>query len=80
MLNTNDPHVLAWLRRTPKGEAVLFACNFTAESQTVRFDLKALDVHATNVSALMNTPGQVAPTSLTNIALKPFGVVVLQLH
>jgi len=80
MLNTNDPHVLAWLRRTPKGEAVLFACNFTAEPQTVRFDLKALDVHATNVSALMNTPGQAAPTTLTNIALKPFGVVVLQLH
>jgi alpha-glucosidase len=80
MLNTEDPHVLAWLRRTPKGEAVLFACNFTAESQSVSFDLKTLDVHATNVSALLNSPGQAAPTSLTAITLKPFGVVVLRLY
>jgi len=80
MLNTIDAHVLTWLRRAPSGEAVLFACNFTAEPQKVGFDPKALHGYATNVTALMNTPGQVAPSSLTDIVLKPFGVIVLQLH
>ena len=80
MLNTNDSHVLAWLRRAPTGETVLFACNFTAEPQKVSFDLKALDVHATNISALMDAPGQAVPTSLSAIALKPYGVMVLQLY
>lgn len=80
MLNTSDSHVLAWLRRTAKGEAVVVACNFTAEPQKVSFDLKALNVHATNVSALMNAPGQAVPTSLSMVALKPYGVVIMQLH
>jgi len=77
MLNTSDSHVLAWLRRTPKGEAVLFACNFTAPPQKVSLDPKTYDVHATIVSALLSTPGQETPRSLTNIAPEPFGVAVL---
>ncbi len=80
MLNTADTHVLAWLRRTPAGEAVLLACNFTAEPQNVSFDLNALNVRAANVLSLMNTPGQVVPRSLAKMVLKPFGVVILQLH
>jgi len=80
MLNTDDPHVLAWLRYTAKGEAVLFACNFTAAAQTVRFDLQALHVSANNAVALLNSPGQDEPPSLTSITLKPFGVVALSLH
>lgn len=80
MLNPNDSHVLAWLRRSPNGEAVLFACNFTAEPQKVSFDLKDFRVHATNVTTLMNSPGQEAAKALSDIALKPYGVMVLQLH
>ena len=80
MLNPEDSHVLAWLRRTPKGEAVLLACNFTAGLQKVSFDLKSLGVHATNVTVLMNSPGQAPAKALSDIALKPYGVIVLQLH
>jgi len=79
MLNPNDSHVLSWLR-THDGKAVLFACNFTSASQTIHFDLAAQHVGATNVSVLMNSPGQAAPKSASTIVLKPYGVTVLQLH
>jgi Glycosidases len=80
MLNPDDTHVLAFIRRTPKGEAVLVACNFTPDAQTVSFDLDSLHVRANTVSVLMNSPGQAQPASLKAIALKPYGVAVLELH
>ena len=75
MLNTDDQHVLSWLRRTSAGETLLFACNFTDQPQTVNFQLPTRAV-----TVLMNSPGQVAPKSLSNIVLKPYGVTILQLH
>jgi len=38
MLNVNDNNVLSWLRKTTDGQAVLIACNFTAQPQTAAFD------------------------------------------
>jgi len=76
MLNTTDPHVLSWLRKSPTGETVLVACNLTAQPQTVSFDLKAQGVHRFHLKTIMKTPGAQDPLSLDLVPLGPYGVYI----
>ncbi len=78
MLNPTDSNVLSWLRKAPDGSAVLVICNFTAKPQKVSFDLKAQGIAGGKVTTLLKTPGTDDPASLSEIALKPFGVYLLQ--
>jgi alpha-glucosidase len=76
MLNTSDQHVLSWLRKAPDGEAVVVACNFTEQPQTVSFNLKAQGVNRFHVKTLLKTPGAPDPLSLDMVQLGPFGVYI----
>jgi alpha-glucosidase len=76
MLNTSDQHVLSWLRKSPDGEAVVVACNFTAEPQTVSFNLTKLGVRHFHVKTLMKSPGEADPLSLDLVELGPYGVYI----
>jgi len=76
MLNPSDEHVLSWLRKAPDGEAVVVACNFTAQPQTVSFNLSAQGVHGSGVKTLLMTPGAADPQSLDSIQLGPYGVYI----
>lgn len=76
MLNTGDEHVLSWLRKAPNGEAVIVACNFTDQPQTISFDLSAQGIHSTHVTTVMKTPGASDPASITSVQLGPFGVYI----
>jgi len=80
MLNTADNHVLAWLRQSSSGEAVVVACNFTAQPQTVRFDLQPQRVTGQRLHALLLTPGAPAPSSLGSVHLGPYGVYIGQVQ
>ena len=80
MLNPGDRNVLSWLRKTPGAPAVIVICNFTPKPQKVSFDLKALGVATGKVATLLKTPGTDDPGSLSAIALKPFGVYLLQVR
>jgi alpha-glucosidase len=80
MLNTSNDQVLSWLRKTPDGAAVVVACNFTAQPQTVSFDLAAQGVTGTRLHTLMQTPGEAAAHSLRAIHLDPYGVYVGQVE
>jgi alpha-glucosidase len=80
MLNTSDEHVLSWLRKSDNGEAVVVACNFSDQPQTVSFDLSGQGIHATNVKTLMKTPGAADPSSLGSIQLGAFGVYIGQVQ
>ena len=80
MLNPGAPNVLSWLRKTPKGDAVVVICNFTAKPQKVSFDLKARGIATGKVATLLKSPGTDDPGSLSEIALKPFGVYLLQVR
>jgi alpha-glucosidase len=80
MLNTSDPHVLSWMRKGPHGEAVVVACNFTEQPQTVSFNLKAQGVNRFHVKTLLKTPGAPDPLSLDMVQLGPFGVYVGQVE
>jgi alpha-glucosidase len=74
MLNTGDTNVLSWLRKSSDGEAVVVACNFTAQPQSVSFDLTKQGVHRFHTSTLMATPGPARPLSLDLVQLGPYGV------
>jgi alpha-glucosidase len=80
MLNPGNLNVLSWLRRTPGEPAVVVICNLTAKPQNVSFDLKARGIATGNVATLLKTPGTDDPASLSAIALKPFGVYLLQVR
>jgi alpha-glucosidase len=80
MLNTSDPHVLSWLRKSDSGEAVIVACNFTDQPQTVSLDLSGQGIHSTQVKTLMKTPGAPDPPSPASIQLGPYGVYIGQLQ
>ncbi len=77
MLNTADDHVLSWLRKAPDGEAVVVACNFTAQPQTVSLNLAAQGVQGTHLKTLIKTPGAPDPAAL-DLQLGPYGVYVGQ--
>ena len=76
MLNTSDTRVFSWLRRAPDGEAVVVACNFTAQPQTVRFDLTGQGIAHTRLRSLLRTPGATGPVSTRSIQLGPYGVYI----
>ena len=76
MLDTSDAHVLLWLRRAHNGEAVVVACNFTDQPQTVSLDLSAGGIHATGVRTMLKSPGAAEPASLQSIQLGPYGVYI----
>jgi alpha-glucosidase len=78
MLNVNDNNVLSWLRKAPDGQAVLVACNFTAQAQTVAFDLSSQGVSGQKLTTLLQTPGSSEPESLASIKLPPYGVYIGQ--
>jgi alpha-glucosidase len=74
MLNTANERVLAWLRKSSDGEAVVVACNFTDRPQTIGVDLSAQGIHGTHLATLIKTPGAPDPPSLSSVQLGPFGV------
>jgi len=80
MLNPSDTNVLAWLRHTKDGHAVVVACNFTAQPQSVGFDLRPYGVKGTKPVTLLKSPGEDDPSAFDKIALKPFGVMILAVH
>jgi alpha-glucosidase len=80
MLNTSDNNVLSWLRLAPGQQAVVVACNFTAEPQKISFDLSSQGITSKQAKTLMKTPGSSDPPSLDNVQLPPFGVYMGQVQ
>jgi alpha-glucosidase len=80
MLNLNDKNVLSWLRKTTDGQTVLIACNFTAQAQTVVFDLSPQGVSGKEMKALLQTPGMDESQSLSSLKLPPYGVYIGQVQ
>ncbi|HTV83558.1 MAG TPA: DUF3459 domain-containing protein [Acidobacteriaceae bacterium] len=80
MLNTRDNHVLSWLRRSSTGEAVVVACNFTAQPETLRFDLNQEGVTGLRLRTLLITPGAPRPVSVRSVPLGPYGVYIGQVE
>ena len=80
MLNTGDGHVLSWLRKSDNGEAVVVACNFSDQPQTVSLDLSGQGIQGTHVKMLMKTPGAADPASLASIQLGAYGVYIGQVE
>ncbi len=80
MLDTANTQVLSWLRKSPDGDAVVVATNFTAQPQTVNLSAASAGVTGTHLTTLLKTPGSAAPTSITAVTLPPFGVYIGQVQ
>ena len=80
MLDTANSHVLSWLRKAPDGEAVVVACNFSAQPQTVNLNPVAHGVHGAGAKTLLKTPGAPDPQSLDSVRLGPYGVYIGQVR
>jgi len=76
MLNPSDVNVLSWLRRSPDGEAVVIACNFTPDPQRVSFDLRSQGIAGQGLRTLLGSPGAPVPPSIGEIQLGPYGVYI----
>jgi alpha-glucosidase len=76
MLNTSNDKVLSWKREQAGSPAVVVACNFTAEPQTIDLSTGSSKQGKT----LVKTPGMSDPASLDKVELKPFGVYVGQVQ
>lgn len=80
MLNTDNNQVLSWLRQAKGSPAVVVACNFTAQEQTIGFDLSAEGIHGSGVKTLLKSPGTGDPASLKQVKLPAFGVYIGQVE
>lgn len=80
MLNTSNNQVLSWMREAKGAPAVVVACNFTAQPQTIGFNLSAQGIHSTRVKTLLKSPGTGDPASLKQVKLPAFGVYIGQLE
>ena len=76
MLDTSNDHVLSWLRKSSDGQAVVVACNFTAQPQTADLNVSAQGVDGSQVKTLLKTPGAAEPQSLDKVELGPYGVYI----
>jgi len=76
MLNPTDDRVLSWLRIAPDGEAVVVACNFTAQPQTIGFPLARYGMRGRVVRTLLKTPGAPNVSRAGQVQLGPYGVYI----
>ncbi|MGE5113551.1 MAG: alpha-amylase family glycosyl hydrolase, partial [Acidobacteriaceae bacterium] len=74
-LNTDDPHVMSYLRRY-NGQAVLVVLNMSDQPQKASFDLGALGFQQKQARTLLSTAGKAASLSLNAVSLKPFEVYI----
>ncbi len=74
MINTSNPSVLAYVRKSVDGHpAIVVALNFTASPQTISLDAASAGVTGTNVSTVLtDAPSLERTGSLSNITLPPF--------
>jgi alpha-glucosidase len=79
-LNESDPNVLSYLRKAKDGSAVLVSLNMSETEQTVKFDLGAKGISATQANTLLSTgndPTKSVPLSAVKLA--PYSVYIGEL-
>ena len=82
MLDTENPHVLSYLRTAPEGAApVVVSINMSKDPQTVSFDLTPNEVKGKSVKTLGSTSASLqAADSLTKVSLPPLTAWVAQVQ
>ena len=83
-LNPEDQKVFSFLRRAPmsSGRSVLVALNMSDQKQTVSFDLSRQNIKAKLASVLQSNfdAGRRTTLNLNEVALPPFGAIVLSVE
>ena len=83
-LNPDDQKVFSFLRQAPtsSGRSVLVALNMSDQKQTVSFDLSKQNINAKVASVLQSNfdAGRRTTLNLNELALPPFGAIVLSIE
>ena len=79
LLDVANRNVLAWIRQSAGGHAVIVICNFSAREQTVALPLPEHRMRVGHVRTLLKTAGQEDILSLNAVHLSPFGAYVGEL-
>lgn len=77
-LNTSDPNVLAYLRRS-SSETILVALNMTAHEQTPHFDLIPQGLKSPHATPLLQNAAVAAPGVFETLTLQPYGAFVARM-
>lgn len=81
VVNENDKNVLAFIRKVPKGNAVVIALNFTSSPQRVSLNLQAQGVQGKQaISLLQSFPKRSQSNPLNDIVLPAYGAYVGQVQ
>ncbi len=80
LLDAGNSNILAWIRQSAGGHAVIVICNFSAKEQMAAFHLSEHGIQAGHVRALLKTKGQADVISLNAVVLSPFGVYLGELE
>lgn len=77
MVNSSDPNVLSYLRMNPKqGPSVLVAMNFTSQSHTVSYNLRAQGIQLSHAATLLEDGSVSKDVNLKHVVLSPFAVFI----
>lgn len=78
-LNTSDPNVLSYLRRT-KNDTILVVLNMSATDQKANFDLSAQGLAGSKATTLLANGASAATETPISISLKPYGSYIAKLQ
>jgi len=75
-VDTENPNVLSFLRKTKDAKAVLVSLNLSASAQELKFDLKAAGVQGRHLKKLLASASDINPSDVDHVSLPPYGSYV----
>ncbi len=76
MLDTDNTHVLSWMRQAAGAPRVIVSVNFTGEPQMVNLGRSDPSLRAVHLRTLLKSPGAADPELTDAIRLGPYGVYI----
>jgi alpha-glucosidase len=80
LIDPDNTNVLSFIRKTADGKAVLVSCNFTAQSQTLSFDLQSQGIQGKHLRTLAASFANANPADVSHVTLPSHGSYVGQIE
>jgi alpha-glucosidase len=75
-VDTDNPYVLSFLRKTKDGKAVLVSLNLSPNTQELKLDLKPAGINGMRLKRLVASTSDVNPVDVQHISLPAYGSYV----
>ncbi len=80
LVNRDNNDVLSFVRKTSDGNAVLIACNFTARSLAVSFDLQSQGIRGKHLRTLASSFANANPSDVSHVTLPAHASYIAQVE